>query len=72
METRLVIVPVTVKDKEGRLVGDLEIHQIEEHRPIETLWDVTAAVTAYARNIPNTDRGIALEREAGNVMQLAV
>ena len=24
VETRLVIVPVTVKDKEGRLVGDLE------------------------------------------------
>jgi hypothetical protein len=55
-----------------RLVGDLkEVHEIEEHRPIETLWDVTTAVTAYARTIPNNDRRIELEREAGKFMQLA-
>ena len=55
-----------------RLVPDLKaIHEIEEHRPIETLWDVTTAVTAYARSVPNNDRRIALEREAGKVMQLA-
>jgi hypothetical protein len=55
-----------------RLVADLkEIHAIEERRPIETLWDVTTAVTAYARSVPNSDRRIALEREAGKVMQLA-
>lgn len=55
-----------------RLIPDLmEIHEIEEHRPIETLWDVTTAVTAYARTIPNNDRRIEMEREAGKVMQLA-
>jgi hypothetical protein len=55
-----------------RLVSDLkEVHEIEEHWPIETLWDVTTAVTAYARSVPNSDRRIALEREAGKVMQLA-
>jgi hypothetical protein len=55
------------------MIGDLkEIHEIEEHRPIETLWDVTTAVTAYARNIPNNDRRVELEREAGKVMQSAV
>jgi len=55
-----------------RLVGNLkELHEIEEHRPIETLWDVTTAVSAFARNIPNNDRRIELEREAGKAMQLA-
>jgi len=42
------------------------------HRPIQTLWDVTTAVTAYARSVPNSDRRIELEREAGKVMQLAM
>ena len=55
-----------------RMVADLkETHQIEEHRPIETLYDVTTAVTAFARGLPNNDRRIELEREAGKVMQLA-
>jgi hypothetical protein len=49
----------------------MEMHQIEEHRPIETLWDVTTAVTAFDRTIPNTDRRIAMEREPGRAMQLA-
>src|ERR1700731_4921186 len=32
------------------------IHQVEEERPIETLWDVTVAATAHARSISNTDK----------------
>ena len=33
-----------------RMVSDVkEIHMLEEQRPIETLWDVTTAVTAHAR-----------------------
>jgi hypothetical protein len=47
------------------------VHELEEHRPIETLWDVTTAVTALARNIPHQDRRVELEREAGKVLQLA-
>jgi hypothetical protein len=55
-----------------RLAADLRsVHEHEEHRPIETLWDVTTAATAFARNIPNQDKRVALEREAGKVMQLA-
>jgi len=38
---------------------------------VETLWDVTTAVTAYARNIPHTDARVALEKQAGEVMGLA-
>jgi hypothetical protein len=41
-----------------RLVVNLkEIHEIEEHRPIETLWDVTTAVMAYAAASPTPIAG---------------
>lgn len=45
-------------------------HQLEEGRPIETLWDATTGVTAYARTVANTDERVALEREAGDIMAL--
>lgn len=48
-----------------------DIHMDEEHRPIESLWDIATAVTAYARGIPNNDRRIELERDAGKVLDLA-
>jgi hypothetical protein len=54
------------------MASDLkETHMLEEQHPIETLWDVTTPVTAFARNVPNNDRRIELEREAGKVLQLA-
>jgi hypothetical protein len=46
-------------------------HETEEGRPIETLWDVTTAATAYARSITNTDKRLEIERAAGDVMKLA-
>jgi hypothetical protein len=46
-------------------------HMSDEQRPIETLWDATVAVTAYARGIQYQDQRVALEREAGKIMQLA-
>lgn len=57
----------------GKKMGiDLKaVHQLEENRPIETLWDVTTAVTAFARNLPNQDRRVELEREAGKILHLA-
>jgi hypothetical protein len=47
------------------------IHETEEGRPIETLWDVTTAATAHARSIKNTDKRIEIERAAGDVLKLA-
>lgn len=47
------------------------IHSTEEGRPIESLWDVTTAATAYAREIPNNDIRLEIERKAGMVMDLA-
>lgn len=46
-------------------------HIADEQRPIETLWDATAGVTAYARGIQYQDQRVALEREAGKILELA-
>lgn len=46
-------------------------HIAEEGRPIETLWDAATAVTAYARNIGYQDERVALERKAGELLDLA-
>jgi hypothetical protein len=47
------------------------LHVAEEERPIETLWDVTTAATAYARSIPHQDMRVEFERTAGKVLELA-
>lgn len=47
------------------------IHMSEEDRPIETLWDVTTAVTAYARSVPFQSDRVDLERQAGDIMAMA-
>lgn len=45
-------------------------HEREEGRPMESLWDVVTGVTAYAKTIKNQDDRVALEREAGRVLDL--
>ena len=55
----------------ARLAQPLNLlHQSEEGRPIETLWDAATAATAYARSIPHADRRIEMEREAGKILDL--
>lgn len=46
-------------------------HLREEARPIETLWDATTAITAYAKTIPFNDERVLIEREAGKILDLA-
>lgn len=46
-------------------------HLSEEQRPIETLWDATTGITAYARGIQYQDQRVALEREAGKILEMA-
>lgn len=56
-----------------RMVEPLKaIHTVEEGRPIESLWDVTTAATAYARSIPHVDSRVEMERTAGAILDLAV
>ncbi len=47
------------------------VHQTEEGRPIETLWDATVAATAHARSLPNNDKRLELERSAGELLKPA-
>lgn len=44
----------------------------DEGRPIETLWDAATAVTAYARDITWQDARVDLERQAGDILDLAI
>jgi len=46
-------------------------HQLEENRPIETVWDVVTAATAVARSIPNQDKRVLVEEIAGNLLKQA-
>lgn len=47
------------------------VHVAEEDRPIETLWDASVAVTAYAKTVKYQDERIALERIGGDIIDLA-
>ena len=46
------------------------VHLEEEGRPIETLWDVSTAATAHAKTITWQDDRVAMERIAGDVLDL--
>lgn len=47
------------------------VHEAEEGRPIETVWDVATAATAYARGLEHQDKRVEIEREAGKLLKLA-
>lgn len=46
-------------------------HLAEEHRPIETLWDVATGITAHAKSIAYMDERIKIERQAGLILDMA-
>lgn len=45
-------------------------HEDEEHRPMETVWDVTTGITAYAKSIRNQDDRVKMERAGGQLLDL--
>lgn len=47
------------------------VHLNDERRPIETLWDVSNAVTGYARGVEWQDERVGLERAAGKILAMA-
>lgn len=52
-----------------RLVGPVKaVHELEEGRPVETVWDAVTAATAYARGIKHTDERVEMERQAGSLL----
>lgn len=46
------------------------VHELEEGRPIETLWDAVTGATAYARTIPWTADRVEFESQAGEILEL--
>lgn len=60
-----------LKFNETEMTAIKAAHLREEDRPIETLWDVTTAVTAHAKTIKNQDDRVAMERRGGAVLDLA-
>jgi len=63
-----------LRRKFGLMQKDYEavaaVHEEEEGRPIETIWDLQVGVTAHARSIPYQDRRVAMERIGGRVLDL--
>jgi hypothetical protein len=54
-----------------QVVAIQKAHEVDEGRPIETLWDASTGVTALARSISHQDVRVALEREGGRILDLA-
>lgn len=46
--------------------------EADEHRPMESLWDVATGRTAYARAVPYQDQRVELERLGGKIIDMAV
>jgi hypothetical protein len=49
----------------------IEAHHQDESRGMESLWDISTGMTAYARRLTNTDARVAVEREAGKILAMA-
>lgn len=54
----------------GTIKKIADAFEADEDRPVESLWDVATAITAHARSINFQDERVALEREAGKVLDL--
>jgi len=52
----------------GQRKGINLAHLAEEGRPIETVWDAVTGITAYAKGIVHQDKRVAVEREAGKLL----
>lgn len=50
----------------------LSISLEEEDRPIETVWDASQAITAFARELPHQDERLQVEKRAKKLMDSAV
>ena len=52
----------------GQVKGIKLAHEVDEDRPIETVWDAVTGITAYARGIPNQNDRVTVERAAGVIL----
>ena len=54
----------------NRIGNVIAAFEAEEDRPIETIWDVVTGMTAAAKSIQWQDDRVAMERDAGKVLDL--
>jgi len=54
----------------GQITQIKHAHELEEGRPIESLWDAVTGVTAYAKTIEHQDNRVAMERMGGKLLDL--
>lgn len=54
----------------SQVANIMATHMEEENRPIETMWDATTAITAFAKSIPHMDMRIEMEKEGGKILEL--
>lgn len=47
-----------------------DVHMDEESRPIESIWDVVTAATAFAKRIKWQDERVEVERKAGDLLEM--
>lgn len=47
------------------------VHELEEGRSVETIWDAVTAATAFAKGLAHQDARVDLERRAGALLDLA-
>lgn len=52
----------------NRVESIKKAHEVDEGRPIETVWDAVTGATTFARSIPHQDIRVALERDAGKLL----
>jgi hypothetical protein len=52
------------------IVNVANAFEAEENRKIETVWDVVTGVTAHAKSIAYQDERVAMERDAGKILDL--
>lgn len=55
------------KGTAGKIIAT---HQLEEMRPMETIWDVVTGATAFARQIEHVDARVKIERSAGELLRM--
>lgn len=54
-----------------QIAGFQAAHLADEGRPMETLWDVSTGITAFARDVQYQDTRVDLERAAGLILDMA-
>lgn len=67
--TLLTHVASFLESRFGTSAAIVKAHETEEQRPIETLFDVVTAATAYSKTLSHQDARIKVERIAGDILQ---